>query len=205
MGRSNEGGPGGERAPRGLANPDHSGVDMYKITTCCSKCGKVRMAEDRTHNSYCADCWRKYQRDRWRGDLPPLVPRSCENCGESFVPGKRDAVRSPARFCSKPCQQEDRISSGRQREAYLRRTYGIGIADYERMLAEQGGGCALCGVKPEELTIGRFRTYLHVDHDAVTGRVRGLLCPDHNLLIGRWNHDPALLRRAAAYLEATAS
>jgi len=66
-------------------------------------------------------------------------------------------------------------------------------------------GCALCGAKPEELTSGRFRTYLHVDHDAITGRVRGLLCPDHNLLIGRWNHDPTLLRRAADCLEASAS
>ena len=31
------------------------------------------------------------------------------------------------------------------REGNLRKTYGIGHADYERMLEEQGGGCAICG------------------------------------------------------------
>lgn len=67
------------------------------------------------------------------------------------------------------------------------------------MLAEQGGGCALCGKKPEEQK--RYSKFLHVDHDHDTGRVRGLLCDRHNLLIEQWGHDPALLRRAAAYLE----
>lgn len=128
----------------------------------------------------------------------PNDPRQCEACGATFTPAQ---VRS--RFCSKRCDQRARLLDGRERERHLVRKYGLTQADYERLLAEQGGGCAICGVQPEELTVGRYRTYLHVDHDEETGRVRGLLCPDHNLLIGRWQHDPALLRRAAAYLEAS--
>jgi len=110
-------------------------------------------------------------------------------------------IKKNGLFCSRLCKERQHVESGRVRETYLMRKYGITHADYERMLADQGGGCALCGVKPGELTSGRFRRYLHVDHDAVTGQIRGLLCPDHNLLIGRWKHDPALLRRAADYLE----
>lgn len=114
-------------------------------------------------------------------------------------------LKERAAYCSRDCKALERKTSGQQREQHLLRKFGITQADYERMLAEQGGGCALCGVRPEELTTGRYRKYLHVDHDEATGRIRGLLCPDHNLLLGRWGHDPDLLRRAAGYLEARAS
>lgn len=48
---------------------------------------------------------------------------------------------------------------------------GIGSAEYDVMLLEQGGVCAICGNPPKE---GGRR--LHVDHDHRTGAVRGLLC-----------------------------
>jgi Recombination endonuclease VII len=44
------------------------------------------------------------------------------------------------------------------------------------MLAEQGGGCAICGAEPKTKR-------LHVDHDHKTGAVRGLLCFRCNRLI----------------------
>lgn len=91
------------------------------------------------------------------------------------------------------------MQSGRARDARLRRKYGITAEDYDRMLAAQGGGCAICGKQPEEQK--RYGKYLHVDHCHETGRIRGLLCDQHNLLIGRWDHDPVLLRRAADYIE----
>ena len=69
------------------------------------------------------------------------------------------------------------------------------------MLTEQGGGCALCGVKPEELTAGRYRKFLHVDHNHETGRIRGLLCPEHNLLLGRFGDSAEMFRRIVEYLE----
>lgn len=65
------------------------------------------------------------------------------------------------------------------------------------MLAGQGGHCALCPATPESLTVGRYRTYLHVDHEHESGKVRGLLCPDCNLILGR--RDTAWFRRAAEY------
>lgn len=129
----------------------------------------------------------------------PLV---CTVCGESYIPKARKAA---AAFCSRSCKEKDRKDSGRGRETYLQRKYGISAADYDRLLAEQGGGCALCGVKPEELTAGRFRTYLHVDHCHDTGRVRGLLCPEHNLLLGRFGDSAEMFRKVLSYLEAGAT
>ncbi len=49
------------------------------------------------------------------------------------------------------------------------RALGVTDADYERLLSEQGGTCALCPTKPKTRR-------LHVDHDHATGKVRGLLC-----------------------------
>jgi hypothetical protein len=82
------------------------------------------------------------------------------------------------------------------RDAYLRRTYGITEAEYHEMLDRQGGVCAICLRPP------KAGKNLHVDHDHVSGWVRGLLCMtcNHDLL-GRRDQDPDLFRRAAAYLE----
>ncbi len=59
--------------------------------------------------------------------------------------------------------------TNKQRDRYLRRKYGIGIKDYNRILKAQKGKCAICGKPPKP---GKN---LHVDHDHVTGDIRGLL------------------------------
>jgi hypothetical protein len=75
------------------------------------------------------------------------------------------------------------------------RTYGITIADYDRILSRQHGLCAICGEqRPEERT-------LHVDHDHATGTVRGLLCFRCNNALGDLRDDHELFRRAADYLD----
>ena len=74
--------------------------------------------------------------------------------------------------------------------------YGINQEQYEEMLAEQGGSCAICGKTPEEE--GRN---LAVDHDHKTGEIFGILCSLCNkILVGRIR-EPAAFKRAAEYLE----
>lgn len=83
------------------------------------------------------------------------------------------------------------------RRSHLRRKYGLTVEHYDEMLSAQGGGCAICGRKPRE------DLSLHVDHCHDSGAVRGILCFRCNNGIGDFAHDPALLRAAASYLEAT--
>lgn len=73
------------------------------------------------------------------------------------------------------------------------------------MLADQGGGCAVCATtKP-----GGRGTRFHVDHDRSCcptrhscGRcIRALLCSRCNRWLGAMRDDPALIRRALEYLE----
>ncbi len=81
-----------------------------------------------------------------------------------------------------------------KRSHHLRRNYGITVGDYEAKLRSQGGGCAICG---SLCTSGRR---LAVDHDHTTGVLRGLLCMHHNQGLGKFQDNPELLDRAAAYL-----
>jgi hypothetical protein len=66
-----------------------------------------------------------------------------------------------------------------QADKWLKHTYGITRAEYERMFAAQDGCCAICR-QPGKVNKGRLRA-LHVDHDHVTGQVRGLLCHQCNV------------------------
>jgi hypothetical protein len=86
--------------------------------------------------------------------------------------------------------------TARQRDAYLRRKYGLRHSQYLAMMRLQDGKCAICRRPPKP---GRR---LHVDHDHKTGRVRGGLCyPCNHKLLGRGREIPEHHRRAAAYLE----
>jgi len=44
---------------------------------------------------------------------------------------------------------------------------------------------------------------MHLDHDHLTGDIRGYLCADCNLGLGRFKDDPKLLRAAISYLART--
>lgn len=78
--------------------------------------------------------------------------------------------------------------------------YGLTVDDYDRMLAEQGGVCKLCGQPPNPEGI-RASSKLHADHDHESGVVRDLLCTTCNRGLGYFKDDPVLLRAAAEYIE----
>jgi hypothetical protein len=75
----------------------------------------------------------------------------------------------------------------------LRSDYGLTQADYDFMVAAQGGLCAICERKPQQK--------LCVDHCHATRRLRFLLCTRCNVGLGSFDDDPRLLRRALAYAE----
>lgn len=84
------------------------------------------------------------------------------------------------------------------RDGHLRRVFGITLVEYEEMFCAQGGVCAGC--QQPEIDHGNPKR-LSVDHDARTGRIRGLLCRRCNTALGLLADDPARLRRLADYLK----
>jgi hypothetical protein len=82
----------------------------------------------------------------------------------------------------------------RRQEWALRSLYGLEASTYLRMYKQQGGKCACCE-GPLELKD------VKVDHDHATEKVRGLLCNDCNVLLGRAKDSVELLCRAIKYLK----
>ncbi len=76
-------------------------------------------------------------------------------------------------------------------QRYLQR-YGMTLDDFDRMMTEQDGKCAICNNEQKRL---------HIDHCHATGRVRGLLCTSCNLGLGLLKDDESLLAKAIKYLE----
>ena len=72
--------------------------------------------------------------------------------------------------------------------------YGITIPEYEHILALQGGICAICG------GVNASGRRLSVDHNHVTGFIRGLLCDACNTALGKWV-ESGWTFKAQAYLE----
>ena len=68
--------------------------------------------------------------------------------------------------------------------------YGLTQESYGALLTAQGGGCAIC------TSVSR----LCVDHDHVTGAVRGILCSVCNAAIGSLGDNQDGLGRALEYL-----
>ena len=66
---------------------------------------------------------------------------------------------------------------------------------YIELLEGQEYRCGICGTHRSKLKKG-----LAVDHDHITGKIRGLLCGNCNNGIGRFKDDAELLHRAIIYL-----
>jgi hypothetical protein len=84
-----------------------------------------------------------------------------------------------------------------KRSESIVKSYGISLEQYDRLLAAQNGGCAICGSKEAKTQRnGRFC----LDHNHQTGEVRGLLCAPCNRGVGLLGDDPERLKKASDYL-----
>lgn len=83
-----------------------------------------------------------------------------------------------------------------QRLAQRVRKYGLTAEEYKQLIDKQDGKCAICGA-----SIGNTEgDRLYVDHDHATGKVRGLLCSNCNLGLGKFQDSVQLLQKAILYL-----
>jgi hypothetical protein len=79
---------------------------------------------------------------------------------------------------------------GSRRQHHLFYKYGMTEADFDRIVAEQGGVCVICGAAGPQ----------HVDHDHRSGQVRGILCFNCNGGLGQFRDSEPFLSRAIGYL-----
>lgn len=130
--------------------------------------------------------------------------KRCSSCGDDKrlsdfhkASNRPDGLNPQCKSC-RSAYGRATYSVGVQRDKNLRANYGISLEDFEGMLWVQDNRCAICA----EVLLPPGVCGAHVDHDHASGRVRGILCHDCNLGLGRFHDDPEALRSAASYLEA---
>jgi hypothetical protein len=74
-----------------------------------------------------------------------------------------------------------------------RRRYGLSREDYTKLLTLQNNRCAGCARE--------FTDTPHIDHDHLTGKIRGLLCKSCNLALGFVGDNKITLKQLIEYLE----
>lgn len=117
----------------------------------------------------------------------------CTVCGESKAIDQfdfRNDTGKHRRDC-KPCRSS--------REAAKR--YGVTVGQIDELREKQGNCCAICGIHAKDIAHAQFKhNPLVIDHDHLTGEVRGLLCPSCNVILGHAKDRPQVLLSAAQYL-----
>jgi nitrate/TMAO reductase-like tetraheme cytochrome c subunit len=82
----------------------------------------------------------------------------------------------------------------------LKKKFGISFNDYQKLLENQSGVCAICHRSETYTKAGKIKA-LSVDHNHITGKIRELLCSPCNVVLGLVEEDPSRLEALIAYLE----
>ena len=83
----------------------------------------------------------------------------------------------------------------------LKKSYGIGLDEYQAMFDRQGGVCAICKGKESTVDNNGAPRRMPVDHCHKTGKIRGLLCTQCNRGLGMFGDSADRLRAAAEYVD----
>lgn len=147
----------------------------------CSICGEVKprteFYKDATQKSglqaRCKQCQKKMAADWWS-----------RNGGTAY----RKHAEYQKAWKNRHKDRRSRIAT----YGHTRRKYGITIEQFTKMLIDQLGRCAICGVHCVELD---------VDHCHDAGHIRALLCNPCNRGLAAFRDDPVRLFNAIAYLK----
>lgn len=148
------------------------------------------------------DGWRLYRKDT---ELPyqegNVQWRELVHTKEKFSQEELRELRNETRK-KRAREEHDPV---KQRKRTLNYNHGISVEEYQAMHDAQNGVCAICGKPETKMARGKVLP-LAVDHCHKTRRggkgkgIRSLLCQACNIGLGKFDDDPELLEKAAAYL-----
>ena len=161
----------------------------------------------------CPNCYRKHKEKytyckkcrEWRHDR--YGNRKCKDCGKALkygysfyrCPKCRKGKDNPTDYMRIWRKENPQ----KYQDATLKRRYGISYIIFQDLYKEQNGKCAICKNDiPFIDSPNKNRNKLaHVDHDHKTNKVRGLLCPNCNLMLGYSKDNISILTDAIKYLQ----
>lgn len=127
----------------------------------------------------------------------------CPECGRDFIISLINK-----KYCSNVCMvkfnkrlyyqnNKEKWAENWKRRTINRRIkqFGINEEEYNKMVDKVNNRCEICGRHTKEL-----EKSLCIDHDHNTGKIRGLLCSDCNVAIGRFKDNINSIKNAIKYL-----
>lgn len=138
----------------------------------------------------CAECAQTkpvaafYRKKRPKGKYAETSAGLSHACKTCVIDARKSYYRENTGKCDKT-----------NMDSRLRRTYGIGVVEYNSMLEAQDFKCKICTRHKSE-----FPYRLSVDHCHKTGAVRGLLCKACNTALGLVKDKTAVLENMISYL-----
>lgn len=157
----------------------------------CTKCGETKSVSEfaKARNGYRTICKVCINTSTavWRN--ANLEAERCRTA--AWARANPDYIRSAGNAWKKANPERSATNS---RNYWLKTIYNLTPEGYATLLTEQGGKCAICGNVPVKKCLG-------VDHNHQTGAIRGLLCDDCNIALGKLKDSADLLRKAIEYLD----
>lgn len=131
------------------------------------------------HQHRCKVCKTKYSRIRYLQDL-----ENQQRIG-------REAHQK--RFRENPDKVRETNRNWRKKNPghHIKMTYGLSIEQWDEMMLNQGGMCAICDSEGK----------LCVDHDHATGKIRQLLCKKCNTSLGLIQDSVTIAQSVVEYLK----
>ena len=146
----------------------------------------------------CTKCGVEKPLDQFYKDkrLKSGVHSECKVCHESM---RRNWILKNREKVRKYGTDWIKKNPERSKSQQLKTRHGITLEDYNKLLKQQNGCCALCGHFGPR---GNRQKYFHVDHDHNTGQIRGLLCCECNWFLGVAKlEDPEQIEKLLKYLK----
>ena len=161
-----------------------------------------------TDTKFCEQCQEEHPVDTKHWEFRSGVATFCR-VGVKFIPGFWPKTRKPTQRQKLGISRERYLIGTQVSQYWPGKGWVYALEQYEHLEKAQGGVCALCKKPPPELGSrgknGRNRGRLYVDHNHITGKVRGLLCPACNTQLGPLFNNVQLLAAVIKYLEAAQS
>jgi hypothetical protein len=139
-------------------------------------------------------------------DTTPMEPRKMSLLAQTLEDNygyryrrrkKKKKPKEKKKYKPKPLTQEQKKRrKDYTRKKRLEKEYGITPEEFNNMLLQQRGKCAICGIL--QSATGKF---LHVDHCHKTGKIRGLLCHKCNYALGFLRDSIEIAEAAIEYLK----
>lgn len=152
-----------------------------------------------SNNIQCSKCKEYKHKNKFRKRENSTTGRQywCRSCENEASRERYKLKRRRKRTKNKPV----RDTSLKRKKRMLKSRYDLSYEEYVSMYKTQNECCAIC---EEQYDLGGH-SGLYVDHCHKTGKVRGLLCPRCNSLIGKFLEDKDILLNSLEYLNISLS